>query len=195
MSTRWSRQTRKSLSAETRSDPSCVDIVPRTTVMRHGLFETTAPQPVRLVHGAGPPTGPRQGGRYRLAQPSARSLVRRSRGASVRCPAGATSFLRIVSLTRCARSAWPARCSPGGAPTPRRSVTACTARSQRGCRCRCDRRAPAQARLRRLVRPRAGHHPHRETPRRGLGGRRVHQRRVPAKRDQQQGMIAPASRS
>jgi inosose dehydratase len=41
---------------------------------------------------------------------------------------------------------------------------------RRGCRCRCDRRTPAEARLRRLVCPGAGHHPHRRTPRRGAGG-------------------------
>jgi inosose dehydratase len=64
---------------------------------------------------------------------------------------------------------------------------------QRGCRCRCDRQAPAQAGLRRLVRPRAGHHPHRRTPRRGPGGRRAHQRRVPAEADQRQRMSASTS--
>jgi inosose dehydratase len=52
----------------------------------------------------------------------------------------------------------------------------------------------ARGRLRRLVRPRAGHHPHGRTPRRGPGGRRAHQRRVPASGDQRHRMIAWPSR-
>ena len=76
---------------------------------------------------------------------------------------------------------------------PRRSVTHVPPARQRGCRCRWNRGAPAQAGLRRLVRPRAGHHPQRGTPRRGSGGRRT-QRGVLAEGDHRQRMIASTSR-
>ena len=81
-----------------------------------------------------------------------------------RCPTGSRT-----RTSRTSTSPTPARSGRAVSPTPRPSGRACTGRWGGRRRRRGHRRAPARTRLRRLVHPRAGHHPHRAARRRDEG--------------------------